>query len=175
MELQAMPFRTPAALGVPVTAPTAVPRVYDTPNRRRDVTCRRLRGRDVTRRRLRGLVRDRAPRPVSLGDAPGFDALQLLGDRGLDDGGQIRPRSLPTRGHQRLKALQLVLEVGPDGELDLVPAGSQRLEGRARSAPGSGGGHGPRGTQIWLAANCVWTQFGTDLAAGLFRARHLGA
>jgi hypothetical protein len=60
--------------------------------------------------------------------APGFEPLELLGDGTLDDRGDVAVGDL--RPHEGREPLELVVQLGASGELDLVAPGRERLGDR---------------------------------------------
>ena len=83
-------------------------------------------GRDVARRGCCVGLRERLSGSGGLGEAPGFEPLERLGDREFDDRAEVAVSDL--RAHESLEPLELVVKLGAGGELHLVACGRQRLE-----------------------------------------------
>jgi hypothetical protein len=115
VELEPLASGAPPALLVHVSASTLVALVHGALDRRRDLA-----------RPRRGVgLGEGLPGSAGSAKPPGFEPLQLLGDRVLDDQGQI---AVGHRGaHQGSETLELVAKGGGRGELDPV---SSRGEGR---------------------------------------------
>ena len=84
----------------------------------------------------RSALRERLPRRLGPGEAPGFEPLELLGDGLLDDRGQVAVGH--RRAHEGPQPLELVVELGGGGELDLVAGRGEGLDQRG-PGPGRGG------------------------------------
>jgi hypothetical protein len=118
VELEPIPFgATPAAL-VDVGAAFAVALAHGAPDG----------GGDVARGRGGVGARELRARSASLGVAPGFDPLELFGDRCFDDGREVAAGDLGP--HESLEPLELAVELGAGGELDFVAVGRERLDDR---------------------------------------------
>ena len=75
------------------------------------------------------------PCGAALGEAPGLEPLELLGDGVFDDGGEVAVGDLGA--HEGREPLELVAQLGAGGELDLVAAGRERLDDCAAETAGS--------------------------------------
>ena len=118
-------LRASPALRVHVAASVSVALMHRPPDRGRNVP------------RGWGGIGLREPLPGSLrpGESLGFEPFELLGDGLLDDRGQIAVGHLWP--HERPEALQLVLELGAGGELNLVPRRGEGLDDRGRHLGGN--------------------------------------
>ena len=150
MELEMVTRRAPAAQFVHEPAAALVSRVHRPPDRRRDVP------RGGGDRRVGG---DGPSGGLGLAEAAGFEPFELLRDGLLDERREI---AVGHGGeHERPEPLELVVELGTRGELDLVASRSDGLDPR-----------GARGR--WGSSSCVRTQFerrgGLALTAGSPRA-----
>jgi hypothetical protein len=125
VELEMLAFWASSALLIHVAASACVALVHRPPDG----------GRDVARGRGRRGLRESLPGSRRLGEAPGFEPFELLGDGLLDERSQVAVRYLCA--HQRPESGQFVLQLGAGRELNPVPAGSQGLHdgplGRGRS------------------------------------------
>jgi hypothetical protein len=63
-----------------------------------------------------------------LGEAPGFEPFELLGDGSLDDRGDVAVGDFGA--HEGRKPLELAVQLGAGGELDLVAPRRKRLDDR---------------------------------------------
>ena len=133
MELESLARRAPSPLFVLVAASASVPLVHGPLHRGRDLACR---GGGLA-------LRERLPRRLGPGEAPGFEPLELLGDGLLDDRGQVAVGH--GGAHEGPQSLELVVKLGGSGELDLVAAWGEGLDhrgpgpGEAGSSAASGG------------------------------------
>jgi hypothetical protein len=73
-----------------------------------------------------GCGRKRLSGNGGLGETPGLQPLERLGDREVDDRAELAVLDL--RAHESLEPLELVVELGAGRELHLVASGRQRLE-----------------------------------------------
>ena len=128
VELEPLARRASSPLFVLVAASASVPLVHGSLHR----------GRDLARRGGGLALRERLPRRLGPGEAPGFEPLELLGDGLLDDRGQV---AVGHRGaHEGPQPLELVAKLGGGGELDLVAGRGEGLDHRG-PGPGRGGPH----------------------------------
>src|SRR6185295_2319098 len=128
VEFEPVALLAPSTLIVYVAASVSVAHTHGTPDGRGDVA---RGGRWVEPR-----VRLRASFAGSAGprEAPGLEPFELFADGLLNDRGQIAVR--PSGAYERSELLQLVAEFCAGRELDLVPAGGQRLHDGRRHRRG---------------------------------------
>ena len=108
VELEPMPFRAATSLSVDESATASVARDDGASYGRRDAARGRCRGRG-----RKGLAWSSGLREV-----PGLETLELIGDRTLEDRGEIAVRDF--RAHERSEPFELVPQRGAGRELDLV-------------------------------------------------------
>jgi len=166
VELEPLARRAPSPRFVLVAALASVPLVHGSLHR----------GRDLARGGGGLALRERLPRRLSLGETPGFEPLELLGDGLLDDGAEVAVGH--RRAHEVPQPLELVVKLGGGGELDPVAAWGEGLDHRG-PGPGRGGPYGRSGrTQSEPGrANSVRTELAIDRSTFIrtqSERRHLG-
>ena len=123
MELEPVPLGAASALLVDEAATLGVARAHGAAHGCRDVA--RWPGAVAVRDRLAG---SGLAGSGCLGEAPGLEPFELLGDGSLDDRGDVAVGDFGA--HEGREPLELVVQLGAGSELDLVAPGRERLDDR---------------------------------------------